>query len=106
LHWEGKGEAAVKKNEWNTYEILAAGHNIWTAINGVLSVAYRDPEGELKGYLALQVHAGPSQLVKYQTLKLIYHPELKIGKYTELELMKALVASVGKPYLGIVNRPF
>lgn len=100
LHWEGKGEAAVNKNEWNTYEILAVGHNIWTAINGILSVAYRDPEGELKGYLALQVHAGPSQLVKYKSLKLLHNPELKIGDYTEMELMKALVESDGSPYFG------
>jgi hypothetical protein len=106
LHWEGKGEAAVNKNEWNTYEILAVDHNIWTAINGVLSVAYQDPEGELEGYLALQVHAGPSQLVKYKALKLVHDPELRIGEYTESELMKALVKSDGMPYLGVLSSNF
>ncbi|WP_051160335.1 3-keto-disaccharide hydrolase [Cyclobacterium qasimii] len=100
LHWEGKGEAAVKKNEWNSYEILAVGNNIWTAINGTLSVAYQEPNGELDGFIALQVHAGPSQLVKYKSIKLIHNPEIEIGEYSESELMEALVKSNGSPYLG------
>ncbi len=97
LHWEGKGEAAVNKNEWNTYEILATGNNIWTSINGVLSVAYQDPIGELEGYLALQIHAGPSQLVKYKSIKLIHHPDVSLGKYSESELMDALVNQTVAP---------
>lgn len=100
LHWEGKGEDAVNKNDWNTYEILAVGNNIWTAINGTLSVAYQEPDGELEGFIALQVHAGPSQLVKYKSIKLIHNPELRIGDYSESELMEALVKSNGSPYMG------
>ena len=105
LHWEGKGEAAVKMNEWNTYEILAIGHNIWTVINGTLSVAYQDPTGELEGYLALQVHAGPSQLVKYRPVKLIHNPEVSLGEYSESELMEALVKSNGSPFMGVLPIP-
>jgi hypothetical protein len=100
LHWEGKGEAAVKKNEWNTYEILAIGNNIWTAINGTLSVAYQDPKGETEGFIALQVHAGPAQIVAYKPVKLIHNPELMLGKYSESELLEALVEADGKPYMG------
>ena len=100
LHWEGKGEDAVNKNDWNTYEILAVGNNIWTAINGTLSVAYQEPDGELEGFIALQVHAGPSQLVKYKSIKLIHNPELRIGDYSESELMEALVKTNGSPYMG------
>lgn len=100
LHWEGKGEAAVEKNDWNTYEILAIGHNIWTAINGTLSVAYQDPNGELEGFIALQVHAGPAQIVAYKPVKLIHNPELMLENYSESELMEALVEADGKPYMG------
>ncbi|WP_339926376.1 DUF1080 domain-containing protein [uncultured Cyclobacterium sp.] len=106
LHWEGKGEEAVKKNDWNTYEILAVGNNIWTAINGTLSVAYQEPDGELEGFIALQVHAGPSQIVKYKSIKLIHNPELRIGEYNESELMEALVKSNGSPYMGGIGKPF
>lgn len=103
LHWEGKGEKAVKQNEWNTYEILAIGNNIWTAINGTLSVAYEDHKGETEGYIAFQVHAGPSQIVKYKPVKLVHNPSYNLGNYNESELRKALVEANEKPYMGEGN---
>lgn len=90
LHWEGLGEKSVKKNEWNTYEILAIGPNIWTAINGTLSVAYNDSIPDLEGYIALQIHAGPSQIVKYKSIELIHNPKVELMDFSKEALMKAL----------------
>ena len=46
LDWNDRGVDAVKPNDWNHYEILAVGDRIWTAINGKLCVALKDPVGE------------------------------------------------------------
>jgi hypothetical protein len=90
LDWTNRGEKAVKKGQWNRYEILAVGHKIWTAINGTLSVAVQDPSGELAGYIAFQIHSGDAQTVKYKINELIHNPPIKLGKLTSDELHKQL----------------
>ena len=45
LDWNDNATGAVKHGQWNTYEILAVGDRIWTAINGKLCVAIEDPTG-------------------------------------------------------------
>ena len=90
LDWNNRAAKAVKRGEWNHYEILAVGHQIWTAINGTLCVAMEDPKGELAGKIAFQVHSGPPQNVRYRVRKLVHDPELKLEKQTKKQLLDAL----------------
>ncbi len=90
LDWTDRGEKAVKKGQWNHYEILAVGHNIWTAINGTLSVAVEDPAGELSGYIAFQIHSGDAQTVRYRINKLVNNPPVTLAGLNSAELIKAL----------------
>ena len=90
LDWNNRAAKAVKRGEWNHYEILAVGHQIWTAINGTLCVATEDPKGELSGKIAFQVHGGPPQNVRYRVLKLVHDPEMKLEKQTKKQLLDAL----------------
>ena len=90
LDWNNRAAKAVKRGEWNRYEILAVGHRIWSAINGTLCVAIDDPKGELAGDIAFQLHAGPAQTVLYRPVKLIHNPKLALNDFTEKQLLAAL----------------
>jgi HEAT repeat protein len=92
LDWSDRGEKEVKKGEWNHYEILAIGHYIWTAINGTLSVAIYDPEGETAGFIALQMHEGPPQTVYYRINQLIHNPPIRLAGMEEGQLFMAMTA--------------
>ena len=84
---EGKN---LKPEKWNKYEILAVDHRIWLAINGKITVALRDPIGELEGQISLQVHGGMPQKVIYQDLTLERNPQVKMLGMNEAELNKIL----------------
>ena len=71
-------EGVVKKNDWNTYEVLAVGHKIQTAINGRKCVDLDDPQGELKGHIAVQVHSGGPTEVRFKDFELELNPEAKL----------------------------
>ena len=90
LDWNNRAAKAVKRGEWNHYEILAVGHQIWTSINGTLCVAMEDPKGELSGKIAFQVHSGPPQNVRYRVRKLVHDPGLKLENQTKKQLLDAL----------------
>ena len=90
LDWNNRAAGAVKRNDWNRYEILAVGHRIWTAINGKLCVAIEDPKGELSGKIAFQIHTGPPQTVQYRVLKLIHDPKIELAGMNEKELISKL----------------
>lgn len=87
LDAEGKN---LKPEKWNTYEILVVGHRIWLAINGKITVALRDPIGELEGQISLQVHGGMPQKVIYQDLVLERNPQVKMLGMNETKLDKLL----------------
>jgi len=91
LFWGDRGEKAVKPGEWNRYEILAVGDRIWTAINGQLAVAVRDPQGEKSGFIALQMHSGPPMTVQYKIDKLVHDPKVSLAGMDEKQLDAALV---------------
>jgi putative membrane-bound dehydrogenase-like protein len=78
LLWDKGGDDAVKKEDWNTYEILAVGHKIKTAVNGKLCVDLDDPKGELKGHIAVQVHSGGPTEVRFKDFELELNPEPKL----------------------------
>ena len=70
LLWNKDADQHVKPEEWNEYRIRAKGHKIQTWVNGNLCVDFDDPEGELKGVIALQVHSGGPMKVEFKDLEL------------------------------------
>lgn len=92
LFWKDRAEKAVQPGEWNTYEILAVGPAIWTAINGTLGVALLDPEGERSGGIAVQIHAGPPMKASYRIKKLVHNPAVELAGMNAEALFAALEA--------------
>ena len=78
LLWDRSGEAFVKPGDWNRYEVVASGSKITTAINGHPCVDLDDPKGDLKGHIAVQVHAGGPTEVRYKDFQLELNPEPKL----------------------------
>lgn len=87
---EDSSEKHVHREGWNDYEILAVDHRIWLAVNGRITVALEDPDGELTGLLALQIHGGPAQRVTYKDLELTHNPKLTIAGLDRADLKKTL----------------
>ncbi|MCH5376792.1 MAG: DUF1080 domain-containing protein [Planctomycetes bacterium] len=70
LLWNKDADQHVKPEEWNEYRIRAKGHKIQTWVNGNLCVDFDDPEGELEGVIAFQVHSGGPTKVEFKDLEL------------------------------------
>jgi putative membrane-bound dehydrogenase-like protein len=70
LLWDESGEQHLKSGEWNRYEIEARDHHIRTWLNGKLCVDLEDPDGALRGIVALQLHSGEPMEVRFRDLKL------------------------------------
>jgi len=85
-----RGKDAVKPGDWNRYEILAVGPAIWTAINGTLCTALLDVKGEASGHIAVQIHSGAPQTVRYRIHKLVHNPKLEIAGKDAKQLLEAL----------------
>lgn len=92
LDWTDRAESAVLPGQWNHYEILAVGPAIWTAINGKLGTAFLDTEKEWdrSGLIAVQLHAGPPQTVRYRIGKLIRNPKVELAGLTTEQLINEL----------------
>jgi putative heme-binding domain-containing protein len=78
LLWDKSGEAHVRRDDWNTYEIVAVGTKIRTAINGKLCVDLDDPQGARQGIVAFQLHAGGSMEVRFKDFKVELDPKLEL----------------------------
>ena len=67
---DAAADAAVKKEDWNDYRILAEGPRIRSWINGVPALDYTeaDPAIALDGKIALQIHSGGVALVQFKDL--------------------------------------
>ena len=76
--WDKPGEQFVNRDGWNTYEILAVGHKILTAINGKLCVDLDDPKGATQGIIAFQLHSGGPLEVRYKNFQLEVNPKLEL----------------------------
>jgi len=74
LLWDESGERHVRAGEWNTYEILAVGSRIRTAINGQLCVDLEDPDGDRLGVIGLQIHSGGPTEVRFREFQLELDP--------------------------------
>ena len=63
---------AVKKGEWNTYEIRCEGRRIQTWINGVKMIDYTEADEKLPqhGLIGLQVHGGGKSEASYKDIRI------------------------------------
>lgn len=71
-------DAFVKTNDWNTYEILAVGGKIRTAINGQLCTDLDDPKVAQRGITGLQVHSGGPTEVRFKNFELELNPKFEL----------------------------
>lgn len=70
--------AAIKKEAWNTYTVVAKGNHLIHNINGCVTVEVTDNQQEkrsMSGLLAVQLHQGPPMLVQFRNIRLTkYEP--------------------------------
>ena len=63
--------AAVKKEDWNDYVVIAKGNKLIQKINGLTTIDVTDNESnkaKSSGILALQLHAGPPMTVQFKDI--------------------------------------
>jgi type 1 glutamine amidotransferase len=66
-------QGAVKKEDWNDYEIVAQGNHLIHKINGQVMSEVIDNQSDkaaASGILALQLHAGPPMTVQFKDVRL------------------------------------
>jgi len=66
-----KGSKAVKKNDWNDYEVEAIQNKVKITINGVVTAEYEDRERRPDGHIAVQVHSGGPLKVEFQDMMIL-----------------------------------
>ena len=68
----GAVDRALKRNEWNDYEIRCEGRRIRTSINGTLMVDYTEPDEKLPqfGIIGFQIHGGGVAEASYKEITL------------------------------------
>jgi acetyl esterase/lipase len=84
-------QAKIRKNDWNSYKIVAKGNEYTHFINGEVTarVTDNDPKNfRRSGLLALQLHAGPPMTVQFKNVKL---------KRLKMEDAKKVVFVAGRP---------
>ena len=66
-------QAAIKKDGWNEYVIVAKGNKLTHSINGNITAEVTDesPKALKKGILALQIHVGPPMTVQFKDIMLM-----------------------------------
>ncbi len=73
------GEAHVKAEDWNTYEIVAVGSKIRTALNGKLCMDIDDPKGARQGIIAFQLHSGGPMEVRFKDFQIDLDPKFELS---------------------------
>ena len=68
----------VKKDDWNTYEILAVGGRVRTAINGHPCTDLDDDQVAKEGIFGLQVHSGGPMEVRWKDFELEIDPKFEL----------------------------
>jgi len=77
------GEQVVKPEEWNTYEVLAVGTKVRTAINGKLCVDEDIANIPQTGMFGLQIHAGGPTEVRFKDIVLELNPKFELKTLKE-----------------------
>jgi hypothetical protein len=75
LLWSKPGDGLIKTDDWNTYEVLAVGSRVQTAINGHRCADVDDPKISQHGILGLQMHAGGPLEVRFKDIQLEANPK-------------------------------
>jgi putative membrane-bound dehydrogenase-like protein len=78
LLWDKSGDGCVKADDWNTYEVVAVGSKVRTAINGIICVDIDDPKISRRGIIGLQMHAGGPMEVRFKEFKLELNPKFEL----------------------------
>ncbi len=78
LLWNKPGDGHVNVEDWNTYEIVAAGSRVRTAINGKLCVDLDDPQIARRGIIGLQIHSGGPMEIRFKDFQLELNPKLEL----------------------------
>ena len=66
-------QAAIKKEDWNDYVVIAKGNHLQHFINGKPTVGVTDEcesKRAMSGVLALQLHAGPPMTVQFKDIRI------------------------------------
>lgn len=66
-------QASIKKEDWNSYKIVAKGNHVQHFINGLQTIDVTDEDAAnapKEGMLALQIHQGPPMKVQFRNFKL------------------------------------
>lgn len=66
-------QAAIKKEDWNEYVVIAKGNHLQHFINGKQTVDVTDDcesKRAMSGILALQLHQGPPMTVQFKNLRI------------------------------------
>ena len=72
------GFGVVNTDDWNTYEVLAVGTRVRTAINGKLCVDVDIPNIPQSGLFGLQIHAGGPTEVRFKDFELELNPKFEL----------------------------
>jgi hypothetical protein len=66
-------QAAIKKEDWNSYRIVANGNHLQHFINGMQTIDVTDDDSAnaaKDGLIALQIHQGPPMVVQFRNIRL------------------------------------
>ncbi|MEW5979970.1 MAG: family 16 glycoside hydrolase [Acidobacteriota bacterium] len=66
-------QAAIRNEDWNTYEVVALGNRLVHKINGRVMAELTDDQVDKRsfsGILALQLHAGPPMTVQFKDVRM------------------------------------
>jgi type 1 glutamine amidotransferase len=66
--YAARGAQAVRKNDWNDYEVEAVGPKIKVRINGTVTSEFEDPLQRPDGHIAVQVHSGGPLKVEFKDI--------------------------------------
>jgi putative heme-binding domain-containing protein len=72
------GDSFVNKDDWNTYEVLAVGGKIRTAINGHVCTDIDDDQVAKEGIFGLQIHSGGPTEVRFKDFELEVDPKFEL----------------------------
>lgn len=72
----GVAEKALKRGDWNDYEVRCEGKRIRLSINGQQTVDYTEPDDSIvqHGVLGMQVHGGGKTEVSYKDITIVKLP--------------------------------
>ena len=90
-------QAKIKKEDWNSYQIIAKGFHFQHFINNVPTADCTDEDADQrreKGVLALQLHAGPPMKVQFKNIRIKQAAAKKTAAVVPAAAKTTLVSNV------------